>query len=282
MSKELAKVDENVVGKYLQERAKSLSGYALRVYDQEAFLKSAMLAINENDELKKCMGTEAGRTSVYHALRYAASTGLSLNPQMQKAALIAYSGKVQYQVMKSGMIDLAMDSGKIEFITADYVRENDVFDMFKSMDGDRYEFKPAKSDRGDVIGFFAAVKLKTGHGHVKWMTKEEVEEHRDKYTKMKGGPWTTSFTGMGVKTVLKSLLRNLNISPELEAAVASDDKQSNIVEVQAESHPVATDKGASAEDVKKQLEEQVDDEVKNPIAQQLNKRGPAGPANSKF
>lgn len=229
--KSLTTVDQTA-GDFLKKFEKSLQNYAMRNYDHAAFLKSAMIAIVNNIELQKCLATEIGKESIFNALRYASATGLSLNPQEGKAALIAYNGQVKYQVMKNGLVELIMASGKVEYITADYIRENDEFVLLKSSDGDRYEFSPAMKDRGDVTGFFAALKLKSGTTHTKYMSKDEVEFIRDSYSSMykakpELSPWNKNFLGMGVKTVIKALLRTMTISDDLDNALGADDFYAN-------------------------------------------------------
>jgi phage RecT family recombinase len=234
-----------------------ISDYATREYNHNAWLKTVMMCIMENDDLVKAMGTPAGQASLYHALRYAASTGLSLNPQEGKAALIAYSGKVQYQVMKGGMIELAMASGKVEFITSDVVYKKDEFEIEKTMNGDTFKFRPALAERGNVIGYFAALKMKVGTVLVKWIDIANMEAHRDRYGKgvdRAGSAWKTSFDGMALKTVLKALLRSVEISPDLTTAVVTDDKfeagdTGEVIDVIPE-----PEGGASAEEVKAELE----------------------------
>lgn len=250
-------IRESDIGKYLQGISGNLSGYAMRDYNNEGFLKSAMLAIVENAELTNALKTTQGKASLYHALRFAASTGLSLNPQEGKAALIAYGGKIQYQVMKSGMIELAMQSGKVEFITSDTVREADNFSIEKTMDGDKYSFTPARKDRGDIDGFFAAIKLTSGAVHVKYMTCQEVEEHRDSYSSFykakKSGPWKTSFEGMGLKTVLKALFRGLNIAPEISTAVQNDDTELSSFNDPIDVTPEMDKPGTTPNEIKKEI-----------------------------
>ena len=224
-----------------------IADYATREYNQDAWLKTVMMCLMESDELQKCMTTPAGQASLIHALRYAAGTGLSLNPQEGKAALIAYSGKVEYQVMKGGMIELAMASGKVEFITSDIVYAGDDFSIEKTMNGDEYRFKPALRDRGDVLGYFAALKMTDSVTHVKWIDIATMEIHRDKSGKgvsNQNSAWKKSFDGMSIKTVLKALLRSLEISPDLTTAVVSDDKfeAGAVIDVTPQS-------GASAADV---------------------------------
>ena len=222
-----------IAGEFLQSHGRSLKDYAVRDYNQTSFLKSAMIAIADNYTLAECAKTPTGKRSLFNALRYAASTGLSLNPQEGKSALIAYKNKngeyiVSYQVMKNGMIELALESGKVDFITADLVRENDKFDLVKTAEGDNYTYQPALKDRGEVIGFIAALKIKGGATHAKWMTVEEVQEVRDGYSAMfkhkpDDSPWTKSFNGMGIKTVMKSMLRSLSLSEAVDNATGADD-----------------------------------------------------------
>jgi len=231
---------DSLAGGFLKKFEKSLGDYAIRKYDRTAFLKSAMIAIADNTTLSECLKTEAGQRSLYNAMRYAATTGLSLNPQEGKAALIAYSGKIQYQVMKNGMVDLALESGKVEFITADYVRENDEFKITKSIDGDKYIFSPALKDRGNVLGFYAAMKMVSGATHVKWYTLEEVKAHREKYSKSSQMPEI----GYGVKTVMKAMLRSVSISEALERVIRQDDA----IEAEFTVHGATADTAAAALD----------------------------------
>jgi phage RecT family recombinase len=257
----ITKVD-NEAGSFLQKFGKSLEQYAVRKYSRDTFLKSAMLAIVSNPDLVECLKTEPGKLSLFSALRYAATTGLSLNPQEGKAALIAYSGRVQYQTMKNGLIELSLESGKIENLIAEHVRINDQFRIVKTSDGDKFEFEPALDDRGGVRGFFAAIKFKDGLTYVKWMSKSEVEEVRDKYGKgvfysyddkhgkfKKGdripdSAWGKSFIGMGEKTVMRKLLKSISISEETDNLIANDD----FYEVDFKIEP-----GIDAENVNKKL-----------------------------
>jgi recombination protein RecT len=245
-------VTDKTIGGYLQGVQANLSGYNQRG-NMDELIRSAMLMISESDQLRECLKTENGKNSLYHGLKFAAATGLSLNPQEGKAALIAYNGKVQYQVMKNGLVELAMQSGKVAFITSDTVRENDTFDISKTMEGDKYSYSPARKNRGEIDGFFAAVKLKDGTCHVKYMEKSEIDAHRDKYSaifkaKPQASPWSKSYEGMGLKTVIKAMFRSLAISPEIDKAVGTDD-QEEVREMKIVSEP-----GFASSDIKEKIE----------------------------
>jgi len=204
--------------------SKNLTAYSDNA--DSKFLKTALIAIAESDALMKCMETAAGQLSVYNSLKFAAATGLSLNPQEGKAALIPYGGKVQYQMMKNGIIEMAMRSGKIEWLRSDVVRENDEYFPPSNPD-EKVIYKPARKKRGGTDGYFAEVKLTDGSVHFKYMTVEDVEIHRDKYAANSNGPWKKSFDGMALKTVLKVLFRNTYISGEMNQAIGIDDSEEN-------------------------------------------------------
>jgi phage RecT family recombinase len=272
---------DNEAGNFLQKFGKSLEQYAVRKYDNDTFLKSAMIAIVSNNELANCLKTDPGKLSLFQALRFASTTGLSLNPQEGKAALIAFSGKVQYLTMKNGLIELALETGRVEHLMSDHVRVNDKFDIIKTSDGDKYEFSPALENRGAVRGFFATIKFKEGNTYLKWMSKVEVEEFRDKYSryvyysyddkngKFKKGdpipdaPWNKSFIGMGEKTVMRKLLKSIHISEEFDKSISSDD----FYEVDYKIEP-----GDSADDVNDKLKDKETPEDK-PAAKETNSNG---------
>jgi len=255
-----------VMQNYFSDISDNLKGYNEGANVKE-FLMSASLMISENNELKGCLNTPAGKNSLYKALKYGVITGLSLNPQEGKAALIAYNGNVQYQIMKNGLIELAMKSGKVQSITSDTVRENDDFKIVKSPDTDTYTFSPARKNRGAIDGFFAATKLTNGICHLKYMAIEEVKAHRDSYSalfkaKPALSPWTKSFEGMALKTVIKALFRSLSISPQMDQTVGMDDK------IESEDDPIDVtpttpdDKPTDSEELKEKIEEKVETEKK--------------------
>jgi phage RecT family recombinase len=272
MTKQLATI-EKTAADFLGNLKATLPTYAIREYRQETFIRSAMIALVSNDGLAKCLNTSDGKASIVNALRMAAGTGLSLNPQEGKAALIAYGNKVNFQVMKNGLIELALESGKVDFITSDTVRENDEFTMSKTMNGDEYFFSPARVDRGKIDGFFAAVKMKDGKCHTVYMAKEQVDEHRKKFSSKTQMPEE----GYGQKTVLKRLLNNLHISPELSQAVGSDDTaEAELIDITPQPGTSADDleheltgKKEAAEVVEQEEEEQPSGENKKPEQQSV-------------
>lgn len=231
-------MSDKAITQYLGQCENQLSRFAPDGTEIGTWLQTVHLCISESSEISRAIQTDQGKASVFHALKFAASTGLSLNPQQGKCALIAYGNKVQYMIMKAGWIELALNSGKVDYLGSDIVRENDQFSVTKSMDGDRFVHQIATIDRGPLIGAYAALKESDGTGHVVYMTIDELEQHRDAYAASKNGPWVNSFPGMSIKTVIKKLLRNTHLSDRVSAAVGADDK------TETETQP--TNKGTSA------------------------------------
>lgn len=224
----MANITVQEIDTQVRNWAADLKKFALVEYNQDRFFKTAILAISESEQLIKCMETPAGRQSLHHAMKRAASTGLSLNPQEGKAAIIAFGGKASYQVMKDGAIELLMQTGEVKSVLVDVVRENDVFDIERTHEGDAYSYKPARKNRGEIDGYFCAIQLKDNSTRAKYMTVDEVNEVRDNHSAMfknspNNSPWTKSPIGMGKKTVIKVAIRDLNISAESKALISAED-----------------------------------------------------------
>ena len=199
--------------------------------DEQAkdIMRTAALAIMDSADLQKALQTPQGQVALIHAMKYALRTGLSLNPQEGKSALIAYGGKVQYQIMKNGYVEKAMSSPNVKLLNSKVIKENDTFELSEDETGCHYTFKPALTNRGKVLGYAAVLVFHTGEVYAEYMTREEVEAHQNVYVKYKSAAWRDSFDGMALKTVIKKLLRNVSVSPELKEAVGIDDNQEAIV-----------------------------------------------------
>ena len=251
-------VTEKSVGQYVNDTLPAMiKSYSVRPYDAQVWIRTVKLCIVENPDLMACLQTEAGRISLNHALRFAATTGLSLNPQEGMAALVPIEGKVNYWPMKNGLVQLVLDTGLVDRIRMNAVHANDHWKLVETLDGDRYEWSPARRERGDIESFFAAAKLKDGTSVVEFMTREEVEEHKKKYgkgTSKPGSAWNTSFEGMGIKTVTKRLCNRLKIpassAPALKAALADGEPEP------AEFTVTPPQKGTGAGDLERKLAEQ--------------------------
>ena len=266
---EIVKAVNNEIAAFVGKRKDAILDYRKRKYDEKDFIKSAMVAISESDQLMQCLTNEKGRNSLYMALTRAARKGHSLNPQDKKACLVAYNNSVRYQILPDGLIDEAFETGKIKDggITYGTVYDNDVFEIDKTLGKESYTFKPSIRDRGQPIGYYAALMLKNGDIRVEYMTSEQIEDHAQKYSTnyqywlrtapkdRKDTPWDKSREGMALKTILKVLLNRTKLSAEEYDFGDDDDRIINV-------SPVESLKTASSEQLLDELNGHTSNEMK--------------------
>lgn len=127
-----------------------------------------------------------------------------------------------------GYIELAHRSPNVSGVVARTAYENDLFEVELGTD-DRIVHKPLMDgDRGAPIAYYAVAKFTNGGHTFWWMTKPEMELHRDKYALAKKdgrivGPWRDEFEGMAQKTVVRKLAKYMPKSTELAHAIAADE-----------------------------------------------------------
>jgi recombination protein RecT len=171
----------------------------------------------------------ADRTSFINACRFAAQDGLI--PDGREAALVIYSRKqkgggyieaVQYMPMVAGILKKVRNSGELLSLSANVVYSNDEFDYCLG-DDEYIKHKPAMSNRGDIVCCYAIVKTKDGAIYREVMNKQEVDEVKKS---SKGGdfsPWSTHYSEMMKKTVIRRLSKRLPMSTDLESSIKADD-----------------------------------------------------------
>lgn len=138
------------------------------------------------------------------------------------------SRKAQLIIGYQGYRELAQRTGQIDTIIARPVHENDHFDLDYGV-ADNLVHKPElRGERGEAIGYYAIVKYTTG-GYAFWyMSKTEVEQHRDRNAMARDksgrivGPWRDNFDAMAGKTVFLQLARWMPKSTELASAIEAD------------------------------------------------------------
>lgn len=189
----------------------------------ERFQRVALTAFSSNPKLQEC-----DPVSFIGAMMESAQLGLEPNTPLGQAYLIPFNSKngmqVQFQIGYKGLLELAQRSGKIKTLYAHEVRENDEFDMDYGLNQSLTHKPFLKGDRGDVVGYYAVYHLDTGGHSFVFMSKSEVLEHAQKFSKtFKFGPWQSDFDAMAKKTVIKQLLKYAPLSIELQKAMAGDE-----------------------------------------------------------
>ena len=212
----------DIVNRMKPEITNALKGTALA---PERFTRLVLSTISSNPKLQQCTPE-----SFCAAMMSSAQLGLEPNTSLGQAYLIPYGNQCQFQLGYRGLIDLAYRSGQIKKIDAQVVYKNDEFDYELGWDA-KLVHKPAMSNRGDVVGYYALFKLDGGGGNFLFMSKEDIENHAKKFSqayKSKSSPWHSDFDSMAKKTVIKQLLKYAPIAVELQQAIASDETVKNI------------------------------------------------------
>ncbi|ANZ35323.1 hypothetical protein BBK82_03710 [Lentzea guizhouensis] len=209
-------------------------------------IRDALTAVRTTKDLDQC-----DHLTVIGALMTCAQLGLRPNvPSLGHCWLLPFKKRVvvgqdekgadvwgnswnaQLIMGYQGYRELAQRSGQIASVVGRVVYENDHYDVEYGLN-ERLEHKPARGRRGEATDYYAIVRYTNG-GYTFWsLSKEEAEDHRDKYAmarkydkalkkKVIVGPWVDEFDTMSVKTAFLKLSKWMPKTPELAAAIAAD------------------------------------------------------------
>lgn len=194
------------------------------VMTPERFTRIVTSAISTTPQL-----AQTTPQSFLGAMMTAAQLGLEPNTPLGQAYLLPYKNhgrlECQFQLGYKGLIDLAYRSGQVTIIQAHEVRENDEFSYSFGLEPTLHHV-PARSDRGQVVCYYAMFRTNDGGFGFEVMSREDVEAHARKYSKSYGGsfsPWSTNFDEMAKKTVLKKCLKYAPLKSDFVRAVAIDE-----------------------------------------------------------
>lgn len=189
------------------------------------FITSITNVVNNSDLLQK-----ADVNSIILAASQAATLDLPINPNFGYAAIIPFKDTkkgvttAQFQVMRSGWVELAMRTGQVVRIANEPVYEGELVSMNRFTD--EYVFDESKRSSDKVVGYMAYAKLVNGFEKTIYWTVEKCKQHAMRYsqTYKKGfGNWVDQFDAMALKTVLKHLIvKYLPKSIELQTAIEAD------------------------------------------------------------
>ena len=223
-TKAVAKKQPQTIKDYINAMSGEIAKALPQVMTPERFTRIALSAVSNTPKLGSCTPQ-----SFLGAMMNAAQLGLEPNTPLGQAYLIPFENRkkgvteCQFQIGYKGLIDLAYRSGEVKMIDAQTVYENDEFEYELGMDP-VLKHKPARTNRGNPIYFYATFKLTNGGQGFQVMSIEDVHDHAKKYSKTyNNGPWQTNFEEMAKKTVLKKLLKYAPLKTEFVKQVTSDE-----------------------------------------------------------
>ncbi len=241
---------------------------------EDRFKRIAANAVASTPDLRRCMENSPGK--VLTALLQCAQDGLL--PNGREAALVAYGGDLTYIPMISGVLKRMRQSGEVSSVRARIVHENDEFEIIYG-DDERFEHKPAMSDRGEPVGAYAIIELSDGEVYREWMDKDDINAVK-RAAKAKKGPWAGPFElEMWRKTVLKRAAKYCPMSADLQDLMDRDNKLYDLDAV-ATREPTAKAKFASLQAAPERMTFE-DDEVPEKDINEGLEEAPAPKAKAK-
>ncbi|GAB3224280.1 recombination protein RecT [Glycomyces halotolerans] len=123
-----------------------------------------------------------------------------------------------------GYVELAHRSPIVAGMVARTAYENDLFEVELGT-ADRIIHKPLMDgDRGKPIAFYAVGKFANGGYTFRWMTKAQMDSHRDRFAaKPHKGPWRDHYEAMSEKTMARQVAKYMPQATDLSRGLAVDE-----------------------------------------------------------
>jgi recombination protein RecT len=189
------------------------------IIDAGKFARLALTVIRKNPVLQ-----QATVPSLLGAIMTCAQLGLEPSGPLGHAYLVPFKEKGQVEVQLilgyQGMIQLALRSGMVASLSAEVVREKDLFEWEKGTN-EFLRHKPQGSE-GEVTHAWALAKLVTGGTPFVVLDRGELNATQARSKAGDRGPWKTDYDAMARKTAVRRLFRWLPSSVEIRGALGAD------------------------------------------------------------
>lgn len=250
------------------------------VITPERFTRIALSALSNSPTLCECTPI-----SFLGSLMNAAQLGLEPNTPLGQAYLIPYWNtrkgvrECQFQIGYKGLLDLAYRNQMVQTIQAHTVYEGDTFEYSLGLD-EKLHHVPAMSGRGKPIAYYAFYRLQNGGYGFQVMSREDVEEHRQKYSqaakKGQTSPWDIAFDEMAKKTVIKRLLKYAPIKSDLQYALSTDEQVLSADKdiIDSVSADISADNPFAQAQMEAQERPQIEEQPKQTVSQVKQARHP--------
>lgn len=221
MSNEVRTTEAPDLKGYLMKHISVINDVAASTLTPDRMVRLVCAAVSKDAQLAKC-----SPMSILRSVAQAASMGLEpfdgrnevhLVPRWNKhAKCLEATCLVGYP----GLIRLATDTGKTNYLDAQVVYAKDDFD-YGLGDEPFVKHRPyLGKDRGERIAVYAVAKLATGERKIELIPYHEIQEIRDRSVDSdKFSPWKTDESEMARKTGIRRLAKYLPKSKALAAAL---------------------------------------------------------------
>ena len=211
------------------------------------FEQIALAQVKGTPGLLRCFETAEGQVSLLYSVVQAAAAGLELGSVAQQAWLIPYKKRTKddktgrwsertearLQLSDRGVRVLARRDPAVRDLVADVVREGDHFVYRRTLDGDIFEHEVRGPSTRPLTHAYCLIRWADGGAMPIVLDRDEVLYIRDNYSEgyrfdlekpeeKRTNPWITREWTMWKKTAIHQARRELNVSPEVAAVLASD------------------------------------------------------------
>lgn len=187
------------------------------------FLQAGLTSCQRDPKLQECSWQ-----SFAGALMQCAVVKLEPGPALGHCWVLPFGPDATFVLGYPGVIQLAWRSGMIQDVNASSVCEGDEF-MYDEGAQLVVHKRPTRGRRGAAYAYYSVVRYTNGGRHVEFMTREEVEDHAQRFSKSyqsksAKSPWRTDFDAMAEKTCVLQGKRYMPASIEWSAAIAGDEQ----------------------------------------------------------
>jgi len=210
----------------------SLKAVANQYLTPKRVAKIAMLAASRQPRLLQCtpasfleaviMGAEVG-------LDFGGATGQGYLVPYKNGKLSAKAGRGIYEAKfvpgYQGFIELAYRSGRVSYVDAELVYENDEYDFQLGADPKLIHKPCLGGPRGKVVFAYTVVYMAgSDRPKLEIMSLDDLERIRLRSKSKDDGPWVTDVAEMQRKTVLRRAFKWIPKTPEILAAMEADNE----------------------------------------------------------
>ena len=175
---------------------------------KEAYFARATMNIMANEDLAKIANTEPGALSILIAIGKALQVGVQIGGIVPQAHLIPFGNNVELCVTAEGYKFIALSDPPIlkDFYLGVYY-EGDSLSINEGTG--EVDHKTGLTDKKRrLMGVYCKLTELNGSKRAKYMSRGEIEEVRDKFSKQPNGKaWIGSFDQMAVKVAGKRFLK---------------------------------------------------------------------------
>jgi len=163
---------------FLDARIERIKEWVTQGVEPEALVRFALrdMAGDKGAKLRECTPQ-----SIYLGLLACAVTGLEPGALRGEAYLVPYKNKgvmeATFMPGWRGLVKQALRSLKVAAISPQVVHERDVFDLDLGS-ANVVVHKPARSDRGRIIGAYAIARMVNGCDEIEWMDLDDLNAVR--------------------------------------------------------------------------------------------------------